>query len=331
LDSVRLLAADPELCAAIPDAARREAALAAVRAPGLRLAAGDVLDSSAIGDDGVGILVLSGFLTRETAIGSRVTAELIGPEDVLGAQLGGAPSWLVRPALTLSALTPARIAILDAEFRHAVAGWPEIGFALVERAGRPGDRAATERAIRSLPTIDARLLMTLWHWASTWSVVTPSGARLEVPLSQERLARLIGARRPTVSSAVGRLRGAGHLEQHRDGTWLLFGQVADADTGPLGELTDVISANGARARASSVRAAPRPGNGEVVPVIADLRLRLTEQRERLRLASARHQRELERLQERSERLRVASKRSALLRAGDSAPDEQPRLDRASAT
>jgi hypothetical protein len=46
------------------------------------------------------------------------------------------------------------------------------------------------------------------------------------------LASLIGARRPTVSTALGRLAARGELERLPDGTWLVHGTPDGVPTAP---------------------------------------------------------------------------------------------------
>ena len=159
------------------------------------------------------MLILSGFVVRGISISDRVSAELTGPEDLLHASHMVPVAELLAFSVRWSALVSTRLAVLDEEFSGRVSRWPEIVYALFERARRPGDRGAFGRVISRLPTVDARLLTSLCHWASSWSTVTSEGVRLSVRLSHERLTRLVGARRPTVTAAVGRLRDGGYLEQ----------------------------------------------------------------------------------------------------------------------
>jgi hypothetical protein len=63
--------------------------------------------------------------------------------------------------------------------------------------------------------VDVRVLAYLWHLADRFGVVQPGAVKLDVPLTHAVLARLIGARRPTVTTALQRLIQLGYL--HRDG------------------------------------------------------------------------------------------------------------------
>jgi CRP/FNR family cyclic AMP-dependent transcriptional regulator len=213
------------------------------------LVQGERLDLASIGSRAqCGMVVLSGYLVRElTTPAGRVSADLIGPEDVVQA-FGVEPEVpVLEHKIAWTALTDVRLAFLDAEFFARTARWPEVATALIERAGRLGQRLALGGAIATLHSVDARLLASFWTWASQWATVAGQGVVLRVPLSHERIARLIHSRRPTVTTALGRLRRAGLIAHRRDGSWLLHGPNSDngATAGPdgvvmpmLGEMLD---------------------------------------------------------------------------------------------
>jgi len=317
----RLLAQDADLLIGVDDPERRRLAGESVVAEELRLAAGDQLDAASMARQAsFGALVVSGFLACEITIAGRISADLTGPEDLLCPPRLEPASDLFAYTVSWVALGPTRVALLDDAFRERLQPWPEILAALVERARRPGDRAALGRAIARSCTVEVRLLMSLWHWASSWSSVTADGVRLAMPLSHERLARLIGASRPTVTTAIGRLRRAGYLDQQHDGRWLLLdthdGALQLGEDGPalnVARLREPPSLDG-RAHVRSpwdLRGAKR----------SDLYARVAEQHELLRLAAARHATQLRRLSERSNRLRAATELSELARQARAWPDE----------
>jgi CRP-like cAMP-binding protein len=301
--TVRLLVVDPDLASAIQDSAPRKDALRALTAAGLELAPGQQPDRNLIESNApISVVVVAGFLVREWTTGSHVSADLLGPEDVVS-PWGAEPMMTVmRHTASWTALTSARLALLDAEFFERAAQWPELARALLVRAGRLGQRLALRGAIETL-SVDARLLATFWLWASQWATVAGQGVVLRIPLSHERIARLIHARRPTVTSALGRLREAGVINQRKDGSWVLRapqsednGDAAqDGITMPvLSEMLDRRLGVRAKGAVSSrdTRAADR----------RELKERLEEQRETLRHASQRHQEMLERLRKETDRL-----------------------------
>jgi hypothetical protein len=78
--------------------------------------------------------------------------------------------------------------------------------------------------------VDVRLLAFLWHLAERWGIVMPDAMRIDVPLTHSVLARMVGARRPTVTTALQRLMQLGYLR--RDGSaFILLG-----DAGTISEL-----------------------------------------------------------------------------------------------
>jgi CRP-like cAMP-binding protein len=301
---------DPDLASAIKASARRKAALRAVTAEPLNLAPGERVDSRRISsEEPLGIVLLGGFMVREWMTGGHVSADLLGPEDVVHAGGGEPMITILRHSVSWTAITHARLAVLDEEFFDRAAPWPEISGALLQRSGRLGQRLALRGAIETL-TVDARLLASFWLWASQWATVAGQGVVLRVPLSHERIAHLIHARRPTVTSAIGRLRGAGLINQRQDGAWVLKAPSgedgAQQDNGVamplLGEMLD-------RATAPKALQSPMSDADSRVVAMRELRERLSEQRATLHAASKRHREMLERLRRETGRFAASTDRN----------------------
>ena len=53
--------------------------------------------------------------------------------------------------------------------------------------------------------------------------MTPEGVRIALPLSHGMIAKLVGSRRPTVTTAMGKLREDGKMVRTEDGAWILCG------------------------------------------------------------------------------------------------------------
>jgi DNA-binding transcriptional ArsR family regulator len=213
---------------------------------------------------------------------------------------------VMRHAVSWTALTSARLVLLDEEFFQRTAQWPEVAGALLERAGRLGQRLALRGAIETL-SVDARLLATFWLWASQWATVAGHGVVLRVPLSHERIARLIHARRPTVTSALGRLRGAGVISQRKDGSWLLRAPQPDTNGDGAQDGISMHVLSEMLDRRLGVRAkGPVSTHDTRAAARRELRERLEEQRETLRVATERHQEMLERLRKETRRLSSSS-------------------------
>lgn len=124
----------------------------------------------------------------------------------------GAPQSLV--------LSPTRVAMLDRRLTAAVGRVPELKTALMRRAVRRSRWLALHLAIRCLRRIDVRLLVLFWHLAERWGRVTREGIVLPLPFTHRLLGRLVGAQRPTVTTALGQLAER-EVVRRRDGAWLL--------------------------------------------------------------------------------------------------------------
>ena len=79
----------------------------------------------------------------------------------------------------------------------------------------------------NLKHVETRLLMQFWHLAERWGRVGPNGIAIAVPLTHEMLAKLVGATRPSVTTALGRLAARGVLVREPDGLWRLAHDSAE--------------------------------------------------------------------------------------------------------
>ena len=75
-------------------------------------------------------------------------------------------------------------------------------------------------------------MAVMWLLAEFWGRVTPFGTRLQISLSHELLAGLVGARRPTVTLALGKLAERGSLIRHENEWLILEPPVAPLSTEP---------------------------------------------------------------------------------------------------
>jgi CRP/FNR family transcriptional regulator, cyclic AMP receptor protein len=172
----------------------------------------------------LGLLVLDGLLSRQVTIGEATCAELLGGGDVLR-------PWteLERGIVSIPAesrwqvVMPARMAVLNPRFALQIARWPDVTAAIIDRVVQRARWLSFHLAVCHIVGVEVRLLIVLWHFADRWGRVTPSGLKLPLPLSHGLLAGIVGARRPTVSTALGVLREQGLVERTADG-WLLRGE-----------------------------------------------------------------------------------------------------------
>lgn len=169
---------------------------------------------------GFGLLVLSGLIARDLDGGPALAAELVGPGDLLGLDDGAAEREVgLEPALDV--LEPTRVAVLDRAFAIRIGPWPQLGAALTERAHDRARRLAIALALAHLPRVEDRIHRLLWHLAERRGRVTPDGITLHLPVTQELLGRLVGARRPTVSLALRGLRERNLVQRTGSGGWII--------------------------------------------------------------------------------------------------------------
>jgi CRP-like cAMP-binding protein len=182
------------------------------------------------GDPGDGLhLVERGHLLVRTSTesGDTVTLDVAGPGDVLGEVALLLPD--PRRSATVVALSPATTRVLTvAAFETLRAEHPGVATAvsqlLAERVAR-----LTRRLTEALyVSVDERVARRIAAVAVTFG---GSASGTEVPLTQQDLADLVGATRPTVNQALKRLEAQGAISLYRGGIRLLDIEALDAATG----------------------------------------------------------------------------------------------------
>jgi CRP-like cAMP-binding protein len=179
----------------------------------------------------LGLLLLDGLVGREVLAEDVASMELLGPGDLLRPWNEPAEAHLLRAAVRWSALADARLAILDRHVAAQLGRHPEIYAVLMERCTQRCQRLALTQAISQLNRVDRRVLTLLWHLADRWGRSTDEGVVVPLALSHRMLAQLVGARRPTVSTALGELVRAGEVVRGQGGTWMLTGTPVGAPDG----------------------------------------------------------------------------------------------------
>jgi CRP-like cAMP-binding protein len=223
---IRVLEAQPELAEGL-EGEQAELARRHVVAVLESIEAGpwDPLATFAGKDGMLGLLVIDGLLARDLSVAGRACSELLGPGDLLrpwdhadvaGDSVESAWAWTV--------IQPTRIAVLDERFTKVACRWPQLVSALVGRTLRRSRWMAKMLAISNLTRVDERIVALMWHLADRWGHVTPEGVVVPVPLTHEMIGRLVGAHRPSVTSALGDLHRAGTLERRDEQGWILHGE-----------------------------------------------------------------------------------------------------------
>lgn len=226
LPRVPILELDADLVEAVPELQRAVATRFAT-APLLQLPVGPWPEPAADLQVGtLGLLVLDGLLTRAVTVGGRTTCELIGEGDLLRPWDHDSGGVHVQLDWHWAVLEPARVAVLDERFAQVVARWPRLLELLIGRAVRRSRNLALQLTLTQVKRVEERLALLLWTLAERWGRVGPDGVVVPVRLTHETLALLIGARRPTVTTALGALTRAGRVTRHEQG-WLLHGPGPD--------------------------------------------------------------------------------------------------------
>lgn len=172
----------------------------------------------------LGFLVINGFVARELSTGNYTSVELLGPGDVVHVRDG--PAWeqpSVAVAIDWAVLQRLRVASLDREFLLRVSQWPEIVAAISRRLAWRTKRLLFQVALSALRRIDDRVLLMLWQFGDRWGTIRPDGVLLDLPLTHELLAAVVGGQRPSVSAAVSRLVEQQRIRPLPRSRWLLLG------------------------------------------------------------------------------------------------------------
>jgi CRP/FNR family transcriptional regulator, cyclic AMP receptor protein len=222
--AISIVDADPDLAELLEpgeaDRARREAVTRVQR-----LSEGEWDVAGALEPDvhHRGFLIVDGLLSREVDVLGRRCVELIGPGDVMRPWSWDDEGSHVRAEVGWMVLEPTELAVLDHRLVMRMHPWPQLGVELFNRGTRRAHHLAVALAIAHHPRVEDRILLTLWHLAERWGRVHTDGIVVPLPLGHQRLADLVGAHRPSVTSALGHLSRAGKLGRRDNGDWLLLG------------------------------------------------------------------------------------------------------------
>lgn len=141
---------------------------------------------------------------RERTIGMLEQGDLIvRPLD--GWQVAG-------PHVRCFAIEDSLIHLVDRERMEAWLRDPALAANLVRVLSAQIAERELAVAIALEPRVERRLLLKLRQLAERWGRVTPDGIRLDLRLTHQELANMVGAVRESVTLALGRLAEAGEIE-----------------------------------------------------------------------------------------------------------------------
>ncbi len=141
---------------------------------------------------------------RERTIG------MLEQGDLLVRPLDG---WAaVGPHVRCFAIEESLVHLVDMARLEAWMGDPALAANLVRVLSSQIAERELAVAIALEPRVERRLLLKLRQLAERWGRVTPDGIRLDLRLTHQELANMVGAVRESVTLALGRLAEAGEIE-----------------------------------------------------------------------------------------------------------------------
>lgn len=246
---VRVLEVDPDLAESL-DPEREALARAAAVARVDFLEPGDWQGDETYPESAAhfGLLILDGLLARTVEVGNRTCVELLGPGDFLRPWVKVAAYSSIPLDSYWTVVERTRVAVLDRRFAATMARFPEVAGTILDRVMARSRWLSFHLAVCHLKRIETRVLVVLWHFADRWGRVGPEGITVPIRITHHLLAGVVGAQRPSVTTALGALRRDGLVERRPDGSWLLHGEppselghVEGQTTGrPFRELPDEL-------------------------------------------------------------------------------------------
>jgi CRP/FNR family cyclic AMP-dependent transcriptional regulator len=183
---------------------------------------------------GIGLLVAEGLAVRQVSLGHRAAGELLAEGDVLRPWEDDGEHAAYPFAASFRVVQPLGLAVLDEPAMQRLMYFPEIVSHLMGRVMRRSRRVVGYLVIAQLTAVDTRLHVALWHMADRFGKVRPDGIIVPLGLTHEILGLVIGARRPSVTAAMGRLVDRGLVELLPEGGWLLKGDPPQTLARPRG-------------------------------------------------------------------------------------------------
>jgi CRP-like cAMP-binding protein len=164
-------------------------------------------------------IVVEGMLLDYLQIGAQPGLRLLGPGDFVTAQPERQATLL--GTSTCRAAQGTQLALLGNDVLLAVRRSPRLLVGLQAMVAEQMERIGTQLVICQLSRVEDRILAMLWLLADCFGRVTSAGTTVPLSLTHELLGALVGARRPTVTLALGELAARGALVQ-QDRGWLLL-------------------------------------------------------------------------------------------------------------
>jgi len=215
---VQLLHIEPDIARFLPPAQRAEADGLGVPVVGFEPGPLD-LGSELRRARGFAGIVLKGMVVHRLRVGDQPGLRVLGPGDILARS--GTQRTLLLARSTYHVAASIEVAMLGDEWLVAARRWPLLVPGLQTLLAAQSERLSAQFVICQLPRVDQRLLAILWLIAESWGHVTSVGTTLPLSLTHDALGEMIGARRSTVTLALGELSERGAIVRQHSG-WLLL-------------------------------------------------------------------------------------------------------------
>jgi CRP/FNR family cyclic AMP-dependent transcriptional regulator len=278
-----------------------------LRVPIAELETGAVDVGSLVHDyDAFGALVVEGIVTQRLRVGEQTAVRLLGPGEQV--MLEGSQRSMLLTEASYQAGSQTRLAIIGAEMVVAVRRWPRLAAGLHVRTVEQAERLAAQLVICQLPRVDLRLLAIMWLLAESWGHVTSVGTTLPLSLTHDVLGELVGARRPTVTIALGDLSERGAIVR-QDRGWLLVEAPPESSLPPRPIEHPALLDIGP----SEWRSATTPSDTDATAALRETVARLREEHSRRVKRHRERVAQIQKSRERSRRTRRAIERDALSR------------------
>jgi CRP/FNR family transcriptional regulator, cyclic AMP receptor protein len=161
---------------------------------------------------------MEGALTCDLQPAERPCTRLVTAGELM--LLGGWKGESIPLLWGWTVLEPTQLALFDERTLLIARQCPHLMLAILKRAAERPRHALLQQAISQLPRIEDRLLALFWSIADRRGIVRPDGICVHLQVTQETLARMTGARRPTISLSLRTLADRG-LVVARDGQWII--------------------------------------------------------------------------------------------------------------
>jgi hypothetical protein len=219
---VHLLDADPDLAEQVAASQRPLMRRMLVGEP-IRMSPGRWPDAAERPSGALGCMILEGLIARELRVRGTRSLELLGQGDIIRSW-AESNSPLLGEDITWNILEPTTIVVLDARVAAVASRSPSLMDAFASRLSDRLRSLTLQAAISNITRVDVRLHLALWLVAERWGRVRPDGVLVPFRLTHDTLAGMVGARRPSVTTALGQLQARELVERRDDGLLIVRGE-----------------------------------------------------------------------------------------------------------